>query len=295
MHRITVARIRAWGISTVVGMLVLPAVAWSTDPNPGNGRQPTDPSGNPAPVHFIRHGGVLASSFYNYDGPWYPAGDPHAHGSLGSTNRDWPITMIFWHEASKSRIRDALAKTGPLGSSGFRMKSGAETFEPYKFVNQQTGAVSRGYDSDQGMKTDCNSVGTDIHVRLYSAAQHRLYDPSSGGWGHYVIASTHLDHGEHKYTKGAPGHPKGTDCEAADPWEGRSEDAAKRLVNDKIQVVKNAQAGSAYPTFGAIAPNAANLDNYLGHLGEQHWDKRNKHRWQSDGFATMVEVLPPAP
>jgi hypothetical protein len=174
------------------------------------------------------------------------------------------------------------------------LNSGARVFEPYKFVNQQNGYVTKGFDSDQGMKTDCNQVGTDIHVRLYSADQHRLYDPSSGGWGHYVVASTHLDHGEHDYVEGSAGHPDPSLCEAKDPWEGRSEDAAKRLVH-KIETVRDAQAGTAYPTFGTIQPNKANIQNNLGNLGNQHWEESNTHRWQSDGYATLVEVLPPAP
>ncbi|HEX8067524.1 MAG TPA: hypothetical protein VF520_13480 [Thermoleophilaceae bacterium] len=290
MIRMTVSKVRAWSAALLLVALALPAAAWPADPHPGNGHRPILPDGTPAPVHFIQHGGSMASSFFNYDGPWYPATDRNAHGSKDPNKRDWPITVIFWHEASKSRIRAALGKSGPLASAGFRMNSGARVFGPYKFVNQQNGEITKGYDSDQGMKNDCNEVGTNIHVRLYSADQHRLYDPSQNGWGHYVVASTHLDHGEHDYPKNTPGRPDPELCEAADPWEGRSEDAAKRLVN-KIQTVKTAQ-GSSNATFGTIEPNVANLDNYLGNLGRQHWEKKNTHRWQSDGYATKVEVLP---
>ncbi|HEV8452879.1 MAG TPA: hypothetical protein VGQ45_15705 [Gaiellales bacterium] len=106
------------------------------------------------------------NSFYNYD---------FDSRTAAATNVDWPVDMIFYGNASVSKV---YAKIGWSWSGS----------NEYMLLNSGSGAtwVSAG-----GRK---NTICTDTHYRLYApAAAGYFTDPVLG---HYVIATTHLDKNE---------------------------------------------------------------------------------------------------
>jgi hypothetical protein len=106
------------------------------------------------------------NSFYNYD---------FDSKSAVGTNVDWPVDMIFYGNASVSKVYN---KIGWIWSGS----------SEYMLLNTGSGAtwVSAG-----GRK---NTLCTDTHYRLYApAATGYFTDPVLG---HYVIATMHLDKNE---------------------------------------------------------------------------------------------------
>lgn len=106
------------------------------------------------------------NSFYNYD---------FDSQSAVATNVDWPVDMIFYGNASVSKVYNKM---------GWYWGGSNE----YMLLNTGSGAtwVSAG-----GRK---NTLCTDTHYRLYApAATGYFTDPVLG---HYVIATMHLDRSE---------------------------------------------------------------------------------------------------
>lgn len=106
------------------------------------------------------------NSFYNYD---------FDSKSAVGANVDWPVDMIFYGNASVSKVYN---KIGWIWSGS----------SEYMLLNTGSGAtwVSAG-----GRK---NALCTDTHYRLYApAATGYFTDPVLG---HYVIATMHLDKNE---------------------------------------------------------------------------------------------------
>jgi hypothetical protein len=129
------------------------------------------------------------NSFYNYDFDSQSAVD---------TNVDWPVDMIFWGNASISKVYNKIGWTW-AGSN------------EYMLLNTGSGAtwVTAGGRKD--------TLCTDTHYRLYAPAVGYFTDPVLG---HYVIATMHLDKNE---------------C-GTSPTYGWNETAEKNVANRAAQV-----------------------------------------------------------
>jgi hypothetical protein len=130
------------------------------------------------------------NSFYNYD---------FDSQSAVNTNVDWPVDMIFYGNASVSKVYNKI---------GWFWGGSNE----YMLVNNGSGAtwVSAG-----GRK---NTFCTDTHYRLYAPASTGYFtDPKLG---HYVIATMHLDKNE---------------C-GSSPTYGWNETAEQNVANRAAQV-----------------------------------------------------------
>jgi hypothetical protein len=130
------------------------------------------------------------NSFYNYD---------FDSQSAVATNVDWPVDMIFYGNASISKVYN---KIGWIWGGS----------NEYMLLNTGSGAtwVSAG-----GRK---NTFCTDTHYRLYAPASTGYFtDPVLG---HYVIATMHLDKNE---------------C-GSSPTYGWNETAEQNVANRAAQV-----------------------------------------------------------
>ena len=93
-----------------------------------------------------------------------------------ATNVDWPVDLIFWGNASISKVYN---KMGWFWSGS----------NEYALLNDGSGNV---WVSSGGRKTAfCSS--SDTHFRLYAPSAGYLTNPVLG---HYVIATAHLDKNE---------------------------------------------------------------------------------------------------
>jgi hypothetical protein len=108
------------------------------------------------------------------------AGDTWSNYDLltqGTSNADWPVDVIFWGNASISKIYNKLGWFFPGSNSYAQLDDGTAT-----------GLL---WVASSGRK---NSICTDTHVRLYADADGYL--TANSNLGNYVIATTHLDKNE---------------------------------------------------------------------------------------------------
>jgi hypothetical protein len=111
-------------------------------------------------------------AFLDYDGK----------PTLETSERDWPVSLIFAGNASIAKVKSALRTVG-LTRTGLT-----------KYLAYRIGTGSLRFDSDKGLKTRCDASGTDVHVRLYAPrATDRFVDPD---FGSVVVGTTHLDHAD---------------------------------------------------------------------------------------------------
>lgn len=133
--------------------------------------------------------------FWNYD---------FNSGSITASNVDWPVTLIFYGNATINRVKDNL---GPW----FSYQGSAK----YGRLNDGAGFVT---DQDSGRKTHmCPCIGDITHYRAYADADDRMYNPD---WAYYVFATTHIDHNEGTFGE----------------WFGQSEDAEEDVRDRSVQV-----------------------------------------------------------
>jgi hypothetical protein len=184
--------------------------------------------------------------FLNYDG-----------GRDGrAATRDWPVTMVFWDEASVNRVKSFYD-----GQRGYNRRGGV-IFEGYK---RRVGSqyIAPRFDGDRGKKTQCDSAGQDSHFRAYGGITDRFSDPF---YGEYVVATTHIDKGE---------EPDPTDPCHGEKYFGFSED------------VEDALADLAKGSY-TVREDHKKLYNkeslYLDTTGE------DKHYWFNNGYATIVRM-----
>jgi hypothetical protein len=131
-------------------------------------------------------------SFLDYDGA----------PTLGSSGRDWPVSLIFAGDASIGKVKSALRSVG-LTRSGLT-----------NYLGYSAGGGNLHFDADRGLKTECDANGTDVHVRLYApSATNRFVDPE---FGSVVVGTTHLDHAD--------------GCSAPPAMFGSSENAERRVA-----------------------------------------------------------------
>ena len=151
-----------------LALLALPAVAgaWTTD-NYGSIVQNED-------------------SFMNYD----------TESTSGSGDVDWPVTFIFYGNATVAKVDNALSSRLPIWGIDEYMLLRDSRKRPQWVAN--TGVKSF-------------SLSEALHLRLYGAAGVCLTNKT---WGKYVLGTCHLDINE-----------LGTN-----PTSGYSEDAATRIA-----------------------------------------------------------------
>ena len=102
-------------------------------------------------------------AFMNYD---FLSGNP------APNNVDWTIDMIFWNNASVSRVKEIYWRSA-LGNSMWFLG----TDDGYNWF----------YSTDSGTR---DGICNDTHMRLYGPNNNRFYTTA---WGYYVIATSHLD------------------------------------------------------------------------------------------------------
>jgi hypothetical protein len=123
------------------------------------------PAQKPAFVRLSDQG----PAFLSYDGD--SSFDPHA--------RDWSVSLIFAGHASVGKVKHALR--------GFGFTRRGHT----RYLAYRVDQTSARFDGDRGLKTACDSSGTDVHVRLYApTATDRFLDPE---YGEVVVGTAHLD------------------------------------------------------------------------------------------------------
>ena len=209
----------------------------------------------------------VASSdrFYNYDFTGGTQNDPPSTWNWKTT--DWPVNLIFENHASDELVKQ---KLGPrfdrIGSRMWnRLTDNGSTFWWF-------GDGGRKESLCPGAPGQPTSA---VHYRLY--ADGGTDDPFSDGyamfnleWGYYVIGTSHIDYRE---------------CARSGiRWSGMSERAESRIA-------KYAQQ--------RFDPDNLNPPRQRFLFNREKFRKEGKagqiqHIWQSNGFATMINVLPPS-
>jgi hypothetical protein len=162
------------------------------------------------------------NSFYNYD---------FDSQSAVGTNVDWPVDMIFYGNASVSKVYNKIGWVWG-GSNEYMLLSGGsgDTW------------VSAG-----GRK---NTFCTDTHYRLYApAATGYFADPVLG---HYVIATMHLDKNE---------------CGSSATY-GWNETAEQNVANRAAQVWG---AGAVHHDATMLPDGVTSTFDLLGNFDESGW------------------------
>lgn len=94
-------------------------------------------------------------------------------------NVDWPVTTLFYNNATVNRAKELLYGRTAIGSSmHFHGKDQASWF----------------WDSDRGTKSSASCLGTVYHMRIYGEPDDD--DFYSSEWGFYVLGTTHIDYNE---------------------------------------------------------------------------------------------------
>jgi len=176
-------------------------------------------------------------AFLAYDGG--PDFDPRS--------RDWPVSLVFAGHARVGKIKDALRGLGFT-------RRGHSRFLAYRVDKE-----SARFDGDRGLKTSCDSSGTDVHVRLYApTATDRFIDPE---FGSVVVGTVHLDRAD--------------GCSVPPTLFGFSELAERRI-------------GTILGSIGwRVEPDLLDLGNpepYRRDISDP------AHIWLSNGRATLITV-----
>lgn len=160
-----------------------------------------------------------------------------------SLDPDWPISIIFYGHATADKVK--------------------EIFGPRRIATRKYAILSDGagllWNSDRGVKLSVRFDGPDgpdtdvLHVRIF--APPAGFFEGDGAWGHYVIATTHLDFNP----------PFDNVC-------GCSEDAERLAL--EIAESRGYQ----------VAHHAVELFN------TETFRVRHRHYRQSDGYAGLVHI-----
>lgn len=168
------------------------------------------------------------------------------------TNCDWPVTIVFWGQATVDKVKKALSSSLWLPGN-----------EMYAYVSEQRiRKHPYRWAADRGVKS--LSFTRALHVRLYADADGCL---TNGVWGDYVLATTHYDLNEL----------------SADPTFGRSEEAAAAV---------EALCATAWGADAVEADVLSLFNEEPDRVEQRPNDKGGveSHFWQCDGLATMVYV-----
>jgi hypothetical protein len=102
--------------------------------------------------------------------------------SLDPHLRDWAVSLLFTGHATIDKVKDALRRVGFT-------RRGNTHYLAYRLPGQ-----GLRFDSDRGLKTNCDAAATDVHLRMYApAGVDHFQDPQ---FGSVVAATAHLDHND---------------------------------------------------------------------------------------------------
>lgn len=169
--------------------------------------------------------------------------------------RDWAVSLIFYDNAKINTVKSHFDSA----SNGGYTRKGSPAHMGWKtafFTERQ----DPRFDSDRGKKTQCNRENNeDYHYRVYARNSDYFVDPE---YGHFVVGTTHVDHGEEP--SGACGGEK---------YFGASEKVER-------DVARNAAKNSQW----TVRTSSRLLHNY------EKKRSAGNHRWDNDGRATMIRV-----
>jgi hypothetical protein len=214
-----------------------PASQTSTWPRPSPANAADAASAAPDAPALVRLS-PQGPSFAPYDGS--PA--------LGAAGRDWPVSLVFAGHATIQKVKLALRTVG-FTHVGER-----------RWLAYRAPDGSLRFDSDRGIKTACDSNGTDVHLRLYAPPRTDYF--SDPRFGQFVVATVHFDRGEA--------------CAVPPQLFGFSEEAERRVGD----VVARRLAWRVQRDRLALG----NLESYRRDLAVPD------HLWWSDGRATLITV-----
>jgi hypothetical protein len=176
-------------------------------------------------------------SFLAYDGDL----------SLDPRRRDWPVSLIFAGHANVGKVKDALRTVGFTNR-------GSTHYLAYRLPGQ-----GLRFDSDRGLKTNCDKSGTDVHLRFYAPADvDHFDDPELGA---VVVATAHLDHADN--------------CGVGTPRFGFSGVAERRIAADAKRLGWRVQRDALL---------LGNAEPYRRDVGDP------AHIWLGNGRATVIWV-----
>lgn len=161
--------------------------------------------------------------FYNYD---------FTARTVSAAGVDWPVTIVFYGNASVSKVKSAFKSRGWSNPFVSTM---------YGYENDGSGFAFVG---DGGVKTFATKSP---HMRLYAPGG-KMYNSA---WGSYVVATTHFDNAE---LKAPPAQ-----------WFGLSEDAATAAVQTAIKAW-----GAKNVTLNSLPLGNAQSGEETGANGERH-------------------------
>lgn len=167
--------------------------------------------------------GSAEDAFYNYD---------FTGKTVSVDGVDWPVTIIFYGNASVSKIKSA-----------FRTRGWSNPFVTtmYGYANDGAGFLFAG---DGGVKTFATKSP---HMRLYAPGGRM----SNSALGYYVVATTHYDNAELS--------------RPPTQWFGMSEDAATAAVQTAVKAW-----GTGCVTLNAFALGNAQSGEVKSATGERH-------------------------
>lgn len=166
---------------------------------------------------------TAGDAFYNYD---------FTAKSVSAAGVDWPVTVIFYGNASVSKVKSAYRNRGWSNPFATTM---------YGYANDGAGFSFVG---DAGVKTFATKSP---HMRLYAPGGMM----SNTLLGSYVIATTHYDNAELS--------------KPPTQWFGMSEDAAAAVVQTAIKAW-----GAGCVTVNSLPLGNAQSGEVKGPTGERH-------------------------
>jgi hypothetical protein len=225
---------RVWGRRSVRVCLCLASalVLWASAPGTADAWEASNP------VVVYQH----EDRFWNYDCGMAYVG--------GVASWDWPVTIVFWGNATVDKVKAALRSSLPIWGTD-------------EYLYASDGYWRRWlWDADTGVKT--LSLTKALHMRVYGGRWGRLVNAT---WGSYVLATTHYDLNEL----------------SANPTFGRSEEAAAAIEALCAGLYgSGAVEADVLPLFNAEPDRIEQHANDVGGV--------DSHHWQCDGLATMVYV-----
>ena len=162
---------------------------------------------------------------------------------MTSLKPDWPISVIFYGRATVDKVKRLFGK---------------RRLSTLKYVCYDDGA-GMAWAADRGVKTGVWFIGPDgpdedvLHLRVF--APPAGYFEGAGDWGHYVVATAHLDFNP----------PFDFSC-------GHSEDAERRILRM------------------AEAQGLAVFADYLNLSNAEAFRVRRGYYWHSNGYASLVHI-----
>lgn len=221
------------GVSLLAGLILLMTAA---------------PAGAAAP-----HESSLSYQRLSVNGDYFLNYDGERNGQPAT--RDWPVTMIFYDDASVNRVKSFYDD-----QRGYNRRGGT-MYEGYK-RRVSGNYIAPRFDGDKGKKTNCDSSGQDNHFRVYGDYTDRFSDPR---YGDFVVATTHIDKGE--------GEESGDPC-YGERYFGFSEDVEGTLAD---------LAKSSYTVHEDYKKLYNKESLYLD-------TSKDKHYWSNNGYATTVKM-----